>query len=59
MRLNQHTATQMVWYAKRHFGNNIRLYLFGSRVDDQKRGGDIDLFIETQNVISMPQQIAF
>lgn len=30
----------------RHFG--VRPRLFGSRVDDLKRGGDIDLYIETQ-----------
>ncbi len=25
------------------------IYLFGSRVDDEKRGGDIDLYIVTDN----------
>jgi len=33
-------------------GFPYRLWLFGSRVDDQKRGGDIDLFIETDAIIS-------
>ena len=26
-----------------------KIYLFGSRVDDMKRGGDIDLYIEVHN----------
>ena len=28
--------------------NTARIWLFGSRVDDHKRGGDIDLLIETE-----------
>lgn len=31
----------------RHFGPNARLWLFGSRVNDALRGGDYDLYIET------------
>ena len=30
-----------------HFGDLARIWLFGSRLDDAKRGGDIDLYIET------------
>lgn len=28
------------------FGERVALWLFGSRVDDSQRGGDIDLYIE-------------
>lgn len=31
------------------FGEGDRLYLFGSRVYPEKRGGDIDLYIEVKN----------
>ncbi len=33
---------------RKHFGKDDHLWLFGSRVDMQKRGGDIDLYVETQ-----------
>ncbi len=59
MRLSMEVKTQIVNYAKRHFGENIRIYLFGSRVDDNKKGGDIDLFIEDVKTIDMSMQIAF
>ena len=26
------------------------IYLFGSRIDDTQKGGDIDLYIDTQNI---------
>ena len=28
-----------------------RIYLFGSRVDDKRRGGDIDVFLEASHAI--------
>ncbi len=32
------------------FGGKAKVWLFGSRVDDDKRGGDIDLLIQTDQV---------
>jgi len=32
---------------KELFGDCAKVYLFGSRIDNGKRGGDIDIYIET------------
>ena len=33
----------------KHFDNNDHLWIFGSRVNPIQRGGDIDLYIESNN----------
>ncbi|MGH8548746.1 MAG: nucleotidyltransferase domain-containing protein [Methylococcales bacterium] len=32
----------------RHFGQGVRVWLFGSRVDDRRKGGDYDFYLETE-----------
>jgi predicted nucleotidyltransferase len=32
------------------FLNESKIYLFGSRLDDSKKGGDIDLFIVSKDI---------
>ncbi len=36
------------------FGDIVRVTLFGSRVDDQAKGGDVDLMIEVPNIVDEP-----
>ena len=60
MRLTEHQKTSIIENAKLVFGSSAKIYLFGSRVDDSKRGGDIDLFIECQeNYNSYDNKISF
>ncbi len=47
MRLTKKYQQIIKTKAKEFFGKDSSVYLFGSRVDDNKRGGDIDLFIDT------------
>ena len=59
MRLKLEEKNKIIQYAKDFFGNEVSLYLFGSRVDDNKKGGDIDLFLESEEIIDMQTQIKF
>jgi len=49
MRLSEFEIECITNLAMRHFGKDVRVFLFGSRTEDQKRGGDIDLFISNLN----------
>ena len=43
---------------KRNLGEGARVRLFGSRVDDSLRGGDIDLLVECDDRINDPALLA-
>ena len=47
MRLTPEEKAAIRYAARIHFGPNAQVWLFGSRADDTKRGGDIDLYVET------------
>jgi len=47
VRLSKEYRTIIKAILLKNFGAGSRFYLFGSRADDTKRGGDIDLYIET------------
>jgi predicted nucleotidyltransferase len=47
MRITQQQIESLINSTHRCFGDNAIIWLFGSRVDDHKKGGDVDLYIET------------
>jgi predicted nucleotidyltransferase len=60
MRLSLFEVEKIIASKNKVFGNDAKIYLFGSRVDDQSKGGDIDLYVEiqsTQNLLE--KKIAF
>lgn len=45
MRLTSQQIAEIKSIAQEVWGRDVQIRLFGSRVDDQRRGGDIDLYI--------------
>ncbi len=48
MRLTAEQINLIRTQVQSQFGPHSRVWLFGSRVDDARRGGDVDLYIEPQ-----------
>ena len=47
MRLQPFEIKAILQVAGEIYGEGVRVYLFGSRTDDARRGGDIDLLVRT------------
>ena len=47
MRLSRKEIEAILNVAQKIYGASVKVYLFGSRTDDSKRGGDIDLLVRT------------
>ena len=47
MRLSRKEIETILKVANEIYGKGVKVYLFGSRTDDNKRGGDIDLLLRT------------
>ncbi len=62
MRLTQDQQTAIRSASAEIFGEEAEVWLFGSRVDDSKRGGDIDLLIRPDHFLAspaLPRKICF
>ncbi len=62
MRLRVQDIQLILRAAREVYGDSVKVYLFGSRLDDTKRGGDIDLLVRTadgkQGVLARVRLIA-
>jgi len=58
MRLSSSERHAIEIAAREAFPCGTRVVLFGSRVDDTRRGGDIDLLIEPAQVLSADDVVA-
>lgn len=47
MRLDANQTETILACVHRQFGGDARVMVFGSRLDDAARGGDLDLLVET------------
>ena len=54
MRLAAEQVDHIVTAAREFFGPQARVWLFGSRTDDRRRGGDIDLLVEADHSVERP-----
>lgn len=51
MRLNSEQVQAINQIVHRKAGETAKVYLFGSRLDDAARGGDVDLLVETDEKV--------
>ncbi|MFN8898607.1 MAG: nucleotidyltransferase domain-containing protein [Pseudomonadota bacterium] len=58
MRLSPDQARNIVRVARELAGEGVRVRLFGSRVRDDLRGGDIDLLVESPRPVERPVWLA-
>ena len=58
MRLNPLQIRSIREIAAEYAGKGARIRVFGSRVDDAARGGDLDLMIELDDAVANPVLLA-
>ena len=58
MCLTKKEIETIVRIAREIYGWNVEVYLFGSRTDDIKRGGDIDLLVRKKGILECVRMMA-
>jgi len=58
MRITQAQADMIRKLLQDSLGEESKVWLFGSRVDDEKRGGDVDLYVETMQPCDFQKMLA-
>jgi len=53
MRLTRNQVSTILTIVRRDAGEHAAVFLFGSRLNDQARGGDVDLLIETDRPLTL------
>lgn len=49
MRISDQERRAVLVEIGERFGKRSRVWLFGSRADDSKRGGDVDIYVEAEH----------
>lgn len=58
MRLDDEQKKGLIRLARQVIGEDCRVRVFGSRLDDNARGGDLDLLVECQDAVENPALLA-
>lgn len=58
MRITEQQRQIITNIARQLLGNAVKVRLFGSRLDDNQKGGDIDLLIEMDQSVDNPAEIS-
>ena len=56
MRLSMEQVTTIQTIVRQELGDAVRISVYGSRLDDKRKGGDLDLLLETHERVDRLQR---